>query len=124
MLIDFMRKIFTHRKIILISGLGVIDTLFFGFTNPARVPSLLLIVGFGLVVVTLFVGLRLLLSIGEIYNPWFRRQRRPVGYITGVLAAMLALQSIGQLSLRDVVVLLVLSAVLAVYYDYSKSKTA
>ena len=105
------------------SALGAIDALFFGFTNPARVPSLLLIVGFGLVVVTLYAGLRFVLSIGAIYNPWFQRQRRPIGYITGLLAAMLALQSIGQLSLRDVIVLLVLSAVLAVYYDYSKSKT-
>jgi len=118
-----MRKILTNKKIAMIGGLAIIDGLFFGLTNPARVPSLLLIVGFGLVVVSLYAGLRLVMSIGGVYNPWFQRQQRPVGYITGVVAAVLALQSIGQLSLRDVVVLLVLSAVLAVYYGYSKGKT-
>lgn len=105
-------------------GLIAIDILFFGFTNPTNVASWLLIVGFGLVVATLYVSLRLALSIGGVYNPWFQRQRRPVAYLTGVLAAMLALQSIGQLSLRDSVVLLVLSAVLAVYYGYSRKNAA
>lgn len=119
-----MRKILTHKKIVMIGGLVTVDALFFGLTNPARVPSLWLIVGYGFVVATVYAGLRLVLSVGGVYNPWFQRQGRPVGYTTGVLAAVLALQSIGQLSLRDVVVLLVLSAVLAVYYDYSKTKTA
>ncbi len=119
-----MRKILTHKKIVMIGGLATVDALFFGLTNPARVPSLWLIVGYGFVVATLYAGLRLVLSVGGVYSPWFQRQGRPVGYTTGVLAAVLALQSIGQLSLRDVVVLLVLSAVLAVYYDYSKTKTA
>jgi hypothetical protein len=117
-------KILSHRKVILMFGIVVLDALFFGFTNPKRVTSLMLIVGFMIVVVTIYASLRLVLSIGEVYSPWFQRQRRPIGYITGVLAAMLALQSIGQLALRDVVVLLVLSSVLAVYYDYNKSHTA
>jgi uncharacterized protein (DUF3820 family) len=120
----FIIKLLRHRKFILMTGLVAIDALFFGLTNPNRVPSLLLIVGFGLVVATLYTVLRLVLSIGEVYSAWFRRQRRPVGFVTVVLAAMLALQSIGQLALRDVVVLLVLSAVLAVYYNYSKSNIA
>lgn len=117
-----MRKILTYKKIVMMAGLIAIDILFFGFTDPTRVSSWLLIVGFMLIVATLYVGLRLVLSIGGVYYPWFRHQRRPVAYLTGLLAAMLALQSIGQLSLRDSVVLLVISAVLAVYYGYSRKK--
>ncbi|MEO8105649.1 MAG: hypothetical protein ABI602_04965 [Candidatus Saccharibacteria bacterium] len=119
-----MRKILTHKKYLLPFGLVAADLLFFGFTNPARVSSPLLIVGFLLVVVTLYVGLRFFLSIAGVYNPWFRRQKRPVAYLTGLLGVTIALQSIGQLTLRDVVVLTVLSGVMGLYYDYSKSKTA
>lgn len=119
----YMRSILTHKKSLLVIGLVAIDSLFFGFTSPARVPAPLLIVGFLLVVATLYAGLRLVLSIAGVYSPWFRRQQRPVAYLTGLLAVTLALQSIGQLTLRDVVVLIVLSGVLGLYYEYSKSKT-
>lgn len=118
-----MRKILTHKNSLLLFGLVAVDSLFFGFTSPTRVSSPLLIVGFSLVVATLYGSLRLALSIAGVYSPWFRRQKRPVAYLTGLLGVTLALQSIGQLTLRDVVVLMVLSAVLGLYYEYSKSKT-
>lgn len=83
--------------------------IFFSATDPATVPPVLFIVAFGLILAALFLLLRLLLRLTGL------RQRLPAVRYYGLLAAgtilpvlLLALQSLGQLTVRDVLVLLFL----------------
>jgi len=87
----------------------------FGSTNTQRVSSAVLMLGFVLMLVTLYQLYCLLLSLVRIYGVEFRRLPRLATYLTTITGLVIALQSIGQLGPRDVVVLLML-AILAYFY--------
>jgi len=99
-----------HRRLIAICALIGVDGLFFGFTDPQSVAAWLTIVGFGLMIATLYLALRLLLVVASWYGLQLRR-RRVALVLALVLGGVLALQSIGQLSARDIAVLLPLGLI-------------
>ncbi len=108
----------------LISGfcLLVLDAIFFNLTNPSKVPSALLIIGFGLAALTTYYIVRFLLAILTIYGlPLRDHGRRPAIFIGVVAAIMIALQSLGELTLRDVVVLILLSIITYLYMSYGRA---
>ncbi|HVX23812.1 MAG TPA: hypothetical protein VG992_00500 [Candidatus Saccharimonadales bacterium] len=94
-----------QRQLLAIIALIGADGLFFGSTDPQSVPAWLTIVGFGLMIATVYLVARLLLVIGSWYGLQVR-QRRLAMVVAMVLGGVLALQSIGELSVRDVAVLL------------------
>jgi hypothetical protein len=101
----------------------VADFAFFCFTNPASVPSFVLIIGFLLFIVTLYILIRFLLRGVCTYLPSLRRTRaRLAVFVTGIIGVLLALQSIGQLSTRDAIVIVPIAIVLYVYFTYARSK--
>lgn len=101
------------RPFLITVGLIIIDIAFFGLTNPKNVAPILLMVGFGLVMLTiywLFLNMQKLIAI---YIPWLKAQKYFSLSLALSCGAVMALQSIGQLTARDS--LLIFLAVLVVY---------
>jgi hypothetical protein len=115
-------KITSHPRFWLISGLLVADTLVFCLTNPDRVPSFMLAVGFLLVAVTFYQLTLGILKAAGWYGLPGGAHRRLARTFTGVLSGVIALQSIGELGPRDVLVLLPLALIAYLYMSYGKDK--
>lgn len=78
--------------------------LFFGLTNPSKVPSVVLVVGFVVLFGLIFISLNLLLRLSAAYRGASRRRQAALLWGGSLLPVLLLLlQSIGQLTLRDVV---------------------
>lgn len=104
-------------------ALVAVDAAFFGLTNAARVPSGLLIVGFLLVALSIYVLFRAALGVLSIYGaPLKDHGKRPALYISLWAGLLVALQSLGELSPRDVVVLALLMAIAYLYTTYGRTQ--
>lgn len=107
------------KKLLIISGicLTVVITLFMS-TDPSRVPSFVLIIPFLLLFVSLFL-------FGTAMLQWQgmakARSMRLSALFAGIPILLLVLQSIGQLTVRDVLTIAVL---LFVSYFYVTRATA
>jgi uncharacterized membrane protein YccC len=116
-----MKRLLKHAHFWLIVGLFGIDGLFFGLTDPDKVPSLLLIIGFLLCAFTLYCVVRGVLVVSSWYGlPFNRHGKRLARVLTGLAAGILALQSIGELGSRDVLVLLPLTILTYMYVTYGR----
>lgn len=104
-----------------ISGLLAADALVFGATNPESTPSFVLIVGFILMAVTLYYLLDGLLALTKLYGIPVRHKRRLLRTLTLLISGVVAFQSIGQLSTRDILVLSPLTVLFYAYVAYVKS---
>jgi len=102
------------------AGLAAADGIVFGFTNAVSVPSFVLMVGFLLLSVTFYYLIRGLLTFVGLYGVSVRRKRRLAAVMTGAVSGLVALQSIGELNSRDVLVLVPLMLIGYVYTSYGK----
>lgn len=110
-----------HKKKIIGALIGV-DCLFFGLTNPDKVPAMVLVAGFMLLIVNLYVIVSAVLALIRWYGVSFGEHRRKVVVaITASLSVLLALQSTGQLTSRDLIVLLPFVAIAYFYTSYQKA---
>ena len=98
----------------------VADVLVFSTTNAKTVASPLLIVGFVLLMATFYQLMYGLLAALELYGLHWRKPQRLALYFTAFAGVLVALQSIGELSLRDVLVLLPLAALGYFYSSFGK----
>ncbi|HTB48743.1 MAG TPA: hypothetical protein VK712_01530 [Verrucomicrobiae bacterium] len=116
-----MKKLFTARRFWFVSVLLVADGLFFTLTDPERLPSFAWIIGFVLLALTLYVLAYAVLGVGSWYGlPFKRHRRRLAGVLAGLVSGLLALQSVGELSARDVLVLLPLALIAYLYSSYAE----
>ena len=104
-------------------GLIITDGLFFGLTNPVKVASIVVIVGFALLTLSVYWLSYNLQKILSLYAPWLSRQRNLSLTLTGGLASLLALQSIGQLTMRDSLLIPVAALAVYAYLGYGKRST-
>jgi hypothetical protein len=116
-------KFIARRHIWKFVGLLVIDGLVFTLTNAKSVPSFILIVGFVLLISTLYYLVYSLLTFARLYGLSIRRKRRLAGSLTALISGLVALQSIGELNSRDVLVLLPLVVIGYAYSFYGKTGT-
>lgn len=116
-------KIVSRSQFWRLTGLLVADSILFATTDPQEVPSLVLIVGFLLFTATAYCLIRAFLTALSVYGvlPSSSHRRRLARVITGLFAGLVALQSIGQLSSRDVLVLLPLTIMAYLYVTYGKT---
>lgn len=103
-----------------ISGLLVADLLLFGTTNPSNTLSFMLIVGFVLLSATIYYLLDGLLIFLKLYGLTIRSRKRVLRTASMVICGILALQSMGQLSARDILILGPLTVVAYFYAAYYK----
>jgi Ca2+/Na+ antiporter len=100
----------------------VVDSIFFGLLSPTT-SAFVIIPAFILIILSIFSLLTLILSyIGTIMPIKSENQKRVVVMLTVSTAVIVALQSIGQLTVRDVVTIVPLILVLYLYMSYSKSR--
>ena len=104
-----------------ITGLLLADSLLFGATDPSATPSFMLMVGFLLLSATVYYMLDGLLSLTGLYGLPIRHRKRVLRTMTLLVGGLLALQSIGQLSTRDILILAPLTSLMYFYVAYSKS---
>ena len=114
-------KLYKRSQFWQASGLMTIDIVFFSLTDPLRVPSALIIIGWLLLAVTLYAGSRWLIRALSAYGlPVHARPSRSALILSGIVSGLLALQSIGQLTTRDIVVLTPLTVVAYLYFSYGE----
>jgi hypothetical protein len=114
-------KFIKNRHMMRILGLLVLDVLLFGTTNATTAPSFVAIVGFGLLVVTAYYIVYALIGLAGFYGLSIKRRQPLALYLTIILGILVALQSIGELGPRDVLVMLPLAFIGYVYSTYAKS---
>jgi len=102
----------------------VVDGLFFGLISPSS-STFVIIPAFLLVILSVYALCTLVVAyIGKMFAVKPTNQKRIVGMITASSALVVALQSIGQLTVRDVVTIVPLILVLYLYSSYTKSRRA
>jgi hypothetical protein len=103
----------------LIIGLIAADMLVFGMGNPHSAASWVLIVGYLLLVANFYVLMLGLVKLVSWYGlPVRSHRRRFVRITTGVFGGLIALQSVGQFSGRDLVVVVPLVVLAYLYFSY------
>lgn len=103
-----------------LAALLVADALVFSTTNATKTASFMVIIGFGLLMLTFYYLIYGLLGFSGYYGLKIRNKKslaRLISLITGVLVA---LQSVGQLGSRDILVLLPLVVIAYFYGVYAK----
>jgi hypothetical protein len=110
-------KHFWQTLIVLIA-----DCVFFSSISASAVAPSVLIVGFVLLLLTCYVMLYGLLSIARLYGFPIRYKQRLAVYLSGVVGLIMALQSIGELTPRDILVLLPLATLGYIYAVYTTAR--
>ena len=114
-----------YKKIARLLGVLVVDGLFFSLVNPLSAHALIIVLGFGLLVLTIYLSIDLLLGLAQRVVAFSAGLRRRLLDASTMLAGLLlAMQSIGQLALRDLLVIMPLVAVLAFYVSYQRKQNA
>lgn len=115
-----MKNLTKSRRWLPISLL-ILDWLLFSVTNPRNVPSWLIIVAFLMVSATLYYATKAILYAVGWYGLQVAQPRRLAAIVTGLLAILIAFQSVGQLSQRDILVGLPLMVLAYLYFSYGRS---
>lgn len=115
-------KHFTTSDVLIPAGLLVADTMVFGGSDPQKVPSVMLIVAFLLLTATLYYLIRSLIKAVRWYGLKTRHPGRLTAVITVVAAIIMALQSIGELTARDILVLLPFVVIGYLYASYGNKR--
>lgn len=111
-------KFITRRPVWQLLGLLFMDGAVFGSMNAGRVPSFMLVVGFIILVVNFYYLIRGLLALARLYGLSVKRKYQLAGSLTGLAGCLVALQSIGELNSRDVIVLMLLVFIAYAYSFY------
>lgn len=116
-----MKQTLQNRHLQICAALIAADCFVFTLVDPQQASALWLITGYILMAVTLF-GLASLLATGlKSYGK--RTQvvgKRFLRYSTLIIVVLLGLQSIGQLTFKDIVALLPLAVIAYLYFGYGK----
>ncbi|HWT56020.1 MAG TPA: hypothetical protein VN031_03235 [Candidatus Microsaccharimonas sp.] len=111
------------RKLIQLVALFVIDALFFSLVNPVNAYAIVIVVGFILLIITIYMLIDFFLALGERIIPFSAHTKRRMALATTlVLALLIAMQSIGQLTTKDVLAVIPLVLVLSLYFSYMLKK--
>ena len=103
----------------LLAGLLLVNLAVFSGSNPHNAPSLMLIIGFGLLMLNFYLLMLGLVKLGNYGLLTGRYQHKRFARLTtGLFAGLVALQSIGELGPRDIVVMLPLAVVGYLYISY------
>lgn len=108
-----------RKKAVPLLLLGALDVAVFTLVNPRNAPSVLVMAGFFLLVVTFYVLLSRLLGLASnfISIPAGRRKKLTL-LITICVTVTIGMQSIGQFSLRDLLAIVPIVVVLYFYLSY------
>lgn len=103
-------------------SLLIIDLLLFGLTDPNSVPSFMLIVAYLLLVASIFWLFLAATRLSSWYGLNSKHPKRLALVVTGVIGFLLALQSVGELTTRDMLILTPLMVVGYLYMTYGQNR--
>ena len=111
------------RKLLTLGALFVADGLFFSLVNPNNVYAAVIILGFLLLALTIYALLDFLLALAERIVPFSPITKKRIALATTmVVSLLLAMQSIGQLTPKDILAVIPLVIVLSFYFSYLTAK--
>ncbi len=116
-------QILKTRSFLELMAVIALDAIFFGITNPGKVNSLWLIVGIVLLGISLYVVIKILLVFLVKLGFKIKNRRKLAIFTASLICFLLALQSIGQLSIRDVLIIVPITVLLYVYLTFIRPKT-
>jgi len=97
----------------------MLDILFFGLVNPTTSNSYVVILGCILIILSTYALVLIVTRLVAIFIPVsVATQKRFTLFVSLLLVFILLMQSIGQLSTRDLIAILPLLAVLYIYLTY------
>ncbi len=96
-----------------------LDVLFFSFVDPSSGNSLLIILGGGFMALGVYVWSALIVRVVSLYWPLTLNTQRSLAILGSALVVFLILlQSIGQLSWRDILAALPFAIILYIYMSF------
>jgi len=116
-----MKRLLANRKVRYLLLLVIVDlVIFFGF-NPKTAPSIVVVGGFLLLVLSIYMFTLLICElIGKYWYPVGARSGKIALLVTICLGLVIGLESIGQLSVRDMLAIIPLLAIIYFYLSYAK----
>ena len=117
-----MKTYLKNRKFVIVFGLLVLNGLFFSITNPDHINSGILIVGFVFLGITIYAIMELFLYIIDRAGVKLKNRRKLAIFLAILFSILLALQSIGQLRARDVIVIVPLWLMLYIYLTHIRPR--
>jgi hypothetical protein len=114
----------SHKRIVSLGVICLLDSLLFMMSNPRNAPPLILMTGFCLGVATLYYAARLVLALAQFYGvPLGSHNAKVAVAITALSGSLMALQTMGQLTVRDIVILLPFLALTYGYFAFARQRT-
>ncbi len=118
---QILYKIAEHKK--LIYSLNIVaDILFFGLTDPKYLSVWLMPLAFLLALGTVYMSVRAIFTILKLLGYVSGRRYRMSLIVAAFMFILVLMQAVGQLSTRDVLVLLPATALAYFYYSIVLSK--
>ena len=117
-----MKKRLAKSDVLIPAGLLVVDAVIFGGSDPQKVPSIMLIIAFLLLIATFYYLVRSFIKAAGWYGLKTRHPGRLAAVITVVAGFIMALQSIGELTGRDILVLLPFVVIGYLYAAYGTKR--
>lgn len=114
-------KNISYRRYLESLTIIILDIGFFTKTNANKAPAIVLMLGFVLVYLSIYMLVYVVLSFLKLYAVPIKRKRRLTWYITSVISLFIALESIGELSAKDIIVVLPLAVLAYLYINYAAS---
>jgi len=109
-----------NRHIQLILGLVLIDLIYFSNTSATQATPYIIFLGFLLIIATLYVLINAFMKLLSVYGLKLKQINKFSILMSIFLTSLLALQSIGELSIKDFLVLLPLTLIAYIYSSYGK----
>ncbi len=105
-----------------LAALIMADGLFFGLTDPLKLPSFMLFPAFVLLAASLYAAFGMTLSVSNVHGPPPKTRRRIAAAFAVLLAGLIALQTIGELGARDIIILVPLAILASMYTSYNREQ--
>lgn len=118
-----MLKVLKQKSVWRLLALLLLDTLLFGSVNASEAATHIVILGFALLVLTVYYLFYNLILFVSLYGLKVKRKHQLALYSTIVTGVLVALQSTGELGTRDVWVLLPLVILGYFYSTYARSNS-
>jgi hypothetical protein len=117
----FLLRAITRSYVQKLIVLLIADLLLFTKTNATNVSSITLVVGFVLLVITAYYISKGFLALLAFYGIRAKRPNYLALSISTIIGGLLALQSVGQLGVHDVIVVVLLAILAYFYSSYNSS---
>jgi hypothetical protein len=113
-----IKKLFKIKLVRLSLALFVLDLIFFGGLNSSRVSQIILEVGYVTLLANIYLLSYGLTSLIRLYGLVIKNPKRFSIYTTSFLGVIIGLQSVGELSGHDIIVVLLLAVGSYSYLNY------